>query len=146
MGFLWGILACAIVGAGAWCQVHGSADDDALAALAAVRPVVRGFRFEPAAVRRWDGHAAITALLVDGSAGGAGTPFDHAALADLRGEIRKPVILAGGLTPENVADAVRTVRPYAVDVSTGVESAPGEKAPDLVRAFCAAVRAADREA
>ena len=51
----------------------------------------------------------------------------------------KPIFLAGGLTPENVADAVRQVRPFAVDVATGVESAPGRKDPAKLRAFFAAV-------
>ena len=71
--------------------------------------------------------------------GGTGATFNW----DLAVEAQKfgrPIILAGGLTPENVAEAVVTVRPYAVDVSSGVESAPGKKAAGLVRAFVTAVK------
>ncbi len=54
------------------------------------------------------------------------------------------VIMAGGLTPDNVREVLSSVRPYGVDVSSGVESAPGRKNPEKVARFIAAVRAADR--
>ncbi|MBC8142483.1 MAG: phosphoribosylanthranilate isomerase [Armatimonadetes bacterium] len=78
--------------------------------------------------------------------GGAGVRFDWNLAVEAKhmmGDL--PVILAGGLTPENVADAVRMVRPYAVDVSSGVESEPRRKDHDKLRRFIAAVRDADRE-
>ena len=56
---------------------------------------------------------------------------------------RVPMVLSGGLTPENVGDAIAAVRPYAVDVASGVESAPGHKDHDKLRAFASAVSAAD---
>jgi len=75
--------------------------------------------------------------------GGTGKTIDWA----LAREAKKygAVILAGGLTPENVGEAIRQVRPFAVDVASGVESAPGEKDPAKLRAFFAAVEAAHRE-
>lgn len=76
---------------------------------------------------------------VAGKHGGTGAVFnwDLAAQAVQRGG---RVILAGGLTPENAAEAVRRVRPYALDVSSGVESAPGKKDAAKVRAFIAAAK------
>lgn len=78
---------------------------------------------------------------VEGKHGGTGAVFnwDLAAQAVKQGG---RVILAGGLTPENAAEAVRRVRPYALDVSSGVESSPGLKDTAKVRAFIAAARAA----
>ena len=67
--------------------------------------------------------------------GGTGLTQDWARLREVCTRAPRPILLAGGLTPENVADAIRTARPAGVDVSSGVEAAPGRKDPAKVRAF-----------
>jgi phosphoribosylanthranilate isomerase len=129
-----------------WCQLHGAVSEPMVAALSRAHRVIAGFPFAPGAVRRWDACPGVAALLVDGSEGGAGTAFDHHALAAIRAGIHRPLILAGGLTPGSVGAAIQTIRPFAVDVSSGVESAPGRKDAALMIEFCRAVREADREA
>lgn len=71
--------------------------------------------------------------------GGTGEKFNWDLAVEAQ-KIGKPIFLAGGLTPENVAAAIRQVRPFAVDVSSGVESAPGKKDPAKVRAFIQAAK------
>lgn len=84
----------------------------------------------------------VPALLVDasvkGSYGGTGMTADWKGAAELAKQV--PLLLAGGLTPANVADAVRQVHPWGVDVASGVESVPGVKDVNKMRAFVNAVR------
>jgi phosphoribosylanthranilate isomerase len=85
------------------------------------------------------------AVLIDaatpGRYGGTGTTVSWSGLADYRRWLHNvPLILAGGLTPENVAEAIRIVRPHGVDVASGVESSPGKKDHAKIRDFVAAAR------
>ncbi len=90
--------------------------------------------------------AVVIDARVAGRLGGTGVAVDWARLAPQLGRLRggTPVVLAGGLTPENVADAIRIVAPDVVDVSSGVEVSPGIKDHERMRAFARAVRAAGR--
>jgi phosphoribosylanthranilate isomerase len=128
---------------GAWCQLHGDETERTIGAIEG-RRLIRGFSFDEGAVRRWDRCADLDLLLVDGPAAGSGASFDHRRLGDIASELDHPIVLAGGLTPENVGHAIDLVRPYAVDVSSGVESAPGVKDVALIREFCGAVRESDQ--
>jgi phosphoribosylanthranilate isomerase len=88
------------------------------------------------------------ALLLDAyhpdKLGGAGKTFNWDLAVEVKERFALPIILAGGLTQDNVGDAIRAVRPYAVDVSSGVEVEPGRKDHERLRAFMQAVRDADR--
>ena len=81
-------------------------------------------KYQSAKALLLDGHAP-------GEAGGTGESFDWASIA----AVDKPIVLAGGLTPDNVKQAIDLVHPFAVDVSSGVESSPGIKDKDKVAAF-----------
>ena len=99
----------------------------------------------------WDPHSVRAFLLDSGDSskhGGTGEIFDWIAAVPVVDDIKRlfEVISAGGLTPENVGDAIGILKPWGVDVSSGVEAAPGKKDPEKVRAFVKAVREADRSA
>jgi phosphoribosylanthranilate isomerase len=124
-------------------QLHGAEPPDAFAALPrrALKALRVGEDFDLAQALKYEGRAA--GLLVDTQSsrglGGTGETFDWTLVRELR-QKTSFLVLAGGLVPGNVAQAIAAVRPDAVDVSSGVERAPGEKDPEKVRAFIAAVR------
>ncbi|MBA4107683.1 MAG: phosphoribosylanthranilate isomerase [Pirellula sp.] len=110
-------------------------DDRGVAAIAADLAACRGAGWGPASV--------LVDAATPGRYGGTGETVSWVGLADYpRWLGSTPLILAGGLTPDNVAEAIRIVRPAAVDVASGVESSPGKKDPHKVRDFVAAAQAA----
>jgi len=105
---------------------------------------IKAFRVRDAAslqaMRAYNTDAFLLDSQVEGQPGGTGETFDW-PLAAAAKKFNKPIFLAGGLTPQNVAAAVRAVQPFAVDVSSGVEAAPGKKDAQKMRDFVAAARA-----
>ncbi|VXB98645.1 N-(5'-phosphoribosyl)anthranilate isomerase [Pseudomonas sp. 8AS] len=122
-------------------QFHG--DERAEQCEGHGRPYIKALRVKAgddvaAQVARYPGAAGVLLdTFVEGVPGGTGLAFDWSLVP---ADLSKPVILAGGLTPENVAAAIARVRPYAVDVSGGVESAKGIKDADKIRAFIRAAQ------
>lgn len=122
-------------------QVHDGLSVDGVATVAANAPVrvIKTVDAEAPDGKRYDD--VVDALLVDSvdseGAGGTGRKHDWDATQEFADTVNSPVILAGGLTAENVAEAVDTVDPFAVDVASGVERAGGEKDHDAVHRFVA---------
>lgn len=131
-------------------QLHGGESPECARALRSLAPVwvVKAFRVRGESALAEIGRyreccdAVLLDAFVPGSAGGTGKVFDW-SLAERAVACGVPLFLAGGLHPGNVAEAVRRVRPYAVDVSSGVEAGPGVKDHERLRAFLGAVRDAD---
>lgn len=126
-------------------QLHGDEDRAFVESLNEVK-VFKAVPFELSKIDAWrDPPAHVAALLIDAPTrpgeltGGTGRTFDWDALASLDRAGLPPIVVAGGLKPDNVAEAIRTAQPQGVDVSSGVESSRGVKDPDLIRAFCDAV-------
>ncbi len=125
-------------------QLHGNEPPAFAVALRRHCPVVKAFA-GPSGLDAAHGYPA-DAVLIDAPApgndtakgGGAGESWNYRAMVGAG--LATPLILAGGLTPDNVADAVHIVRPWAVDVASGIESAPALKDPARMAAFVAAVR------
>lgn len=129
-------------------QFHGNESPDFCAQFSGLR-VIKAFRMQSehslADLPQYSTQAWLLDSYVPGQSGGTGAVFNW-DLAIAAKALGRPIILAGGLTAENVAQAVQRVRPYGVDVASGVESAPGLKDPDKMRRFIEAARQADREA
>jgi phosphoribosylanthranilate isomerase len=140
-------------------QLHGDEPPEAPAALGSVKVIKAvGVATETDldAARRWRDAAEaagrlpdawlVDARVPDGRKGGTGQTADWVLAARMQDAGFSPLVLAGGLGPENVAEAVRAVRPWGVDSSSGTEAAPGEKSAEKIRAFVRAVREADESA
>lgn len=131
-----------------WLQLHGRETPERTAAIAKRygRRVLKALPVSEASdVAAADGFRAADMILFDAKppagatrTGGHGVPFDWTILDG----VDRPFMLSGGLNPGNVAEAIAVAHPAAVDVSSGVETAPGRKDPDLIRAFVAAARLA----
>jgi phosphoribosylanthranilate isomerase len=109
--------------------------------------VIKAFKYEDATINsqltRWGKVDEVDALLIDGSDGGEGKAFDWSNLKAHIDGFSKPIIIAGGIDADNVTQVIQTLRPYGVDVSSGVEDEPGTKNAEKIAKLCAAVRAAD---
>jgi phosphoribosylanthranilate isomerase len=123
-------------------QLHGGTAEQTRAVHARVPTVWKAYAAGDPGVRRAREHEA-DAIFVDNPRPGSGQVFDWSLAEDVPGGLK--LVLAGGLTAANVGDAIRAVRPWGVDVGSGVEASPGRKDPRKVRAFVAAARAAAEE-
>ena len=123
-------------------QLHGSEDADYIKALRKLtdRPLIKAFRIDSTADLDRARRSTADHVLLDNGAGGTGMAFDWSVLKDFD----MPFFLAGGLGPDNVARAIKDVHPFAVDVSSGIET-DGVKDYKKMTAFVSAVRKAHQE-
>jgi len=125
-----------------WVQLHGQESPEYCRSLG--RRVIKGFRIKDQGSLSPlpDYRDAVQAFLLDtykaGTAGGTGETFDW--MLARQAVALWPIILAGGLNPENIGQAIKVAQPAAVDVASGVETSPGKKDPEKIRAFFGAIR------
>ena len=134
-------------------QMHGEGDvprevysylpEDRRDSLRKIKTVIVGGHLELG----FDSYAAVPGVvdtwLLDSGAG-SGQTFDWQSARNYLGERQGQFVIAGGLNPENVGEAIRVFKPWGVDVVTGVEREPGRKDPEKLKAFVAAVRKAEQ--
>lgn len=122
-------------------QLHGSEDEEYIRMLRTLseRPIIQAFRIDTEQDVQKAQNSSADFILLDSGEGGTGTAFDWNLLKN----IQRPYFLAGGLTPLNVAKAIENTAPYAVDVSSGIET-NGMKDREKMAAFVSAVREAER--
>jgi phosphoribosylanthranilate isomerase len=125
-------------------QLHGDETPETMSELnGKAFKAFRGIPNDVSGFTKSDAPAFLVDASVKGVYGGSGVTADWNGAAELAKKY--PLLLAGGLTPENVAQAVRQVRPWGVDVASGVESTPGEKDPRKMKAFVRAVQSENRD-
>ncbi len=118
-------------------QLHGEESPQHVKAVSKYLPVIKVLPADQARAIA-PGDYAVAAFMLDTPAaerGGTGRVFDWSLAVEFKRRIAKPLVLSGGLNPENVAKAIQTVQPYAVDVSSGVEASPGRKDHARLRDF-----------
>lgn len=123
-------------------QLHGDETPEfcrSLRGLKAIKALRVRQGFDAAACSLYPVEAVLLDAYTAGAFGGTGHTFDWTLARQARALVER-LFLAGGLTPDNVAEAVRAVRPYAVDVCSGVETSPGRKSPQLMRRFVEQVK------
>lgn len=125
-------------------QLHGNANSHPQQLPV---PVIKAFKatqlLQPADIDQYNARWALLDTFLPGQEGGTGRTFDWTAMQAVCREIKTPLLIAGGLTPENVAEAIRILQPQGVDVSGGVET-DGHKDVEKIDRFIRAVRATER--